>query len=130
MDTWQELQNEINWKQKLQKLGSYQYACLKEVERHGVVYANQCNARERKAYGRLVQLGIHGWFVSSNGFNIVELNTNEREEAEKEAVFLCHQRAETFDKCAHVVIEIGETEMLKVPRKLTIRERLTGMTNP
>ncbi|HEG1927347.1 hypothetical protein [Enterobacter kobei] len=73
---------------------------------------------------------IHGWFVSSNGFNIVELSATEREEAEKEAAFLCHRRAATFDKCAGVVIEIGEAEILKAPRKLTIRERLMGRTNP
>ncbi|WP_320729398.1 hypothetical protein [Enterobacter kobei] len=36
----------------------------------------------------------------------------------------------TFDKCAGVVIEIGEAEILKAPRKLTIRERLMGRTNP
>lgn len=69
MDRWQELQNEMNRKQKLQKLGSYQYACLKEVERHGVIYANQCNARERKAYDRLVQLGI---LVLSRGSHRVD----------------------------------------------------------
>jgi hypothetical protein len=49
---------------RLNKLGSYQRACFAAVERHGVVYPNQCNARNRKAYDRLVELG---YLVLSQG---------------------------------------------------------------
>lgn len=49
---------------RLNKLGSYQRACFASVERHGVVYPNQCNARDRKTYDRLVELG---YLVLSRG---------------------------------------------------------------
>ncbi|WP_442876503.1 hypothetical protein [Enterobacter cloacae complex sp. ECC445] len=44
--------------QRVNKLGSYQQACLAFVERHGVVYPNQCSNRDRKIYDRLVELGF------------------------------------------------------------------------
>ena len=44
--------------QRVNKLGSYQRACLSFVERHGSVYPNQCNNRDRKVYDRLVELGF------------------------------------------------------------------------
>ncbi|BBW35469.1 hypothetical protein [Enterobacter hormaechei] len=71
---------------------------------------------------------IHGWHVSSNGFDVHELSATDKEEAHNEAVLLKHQRESTFDKCAFTVIEITDHERL--PRKLTFRERLAGRTNP
>lgn len=71
---------------------------------------------------------IHGWFVDSNGFDIHELNSSNREDAYNEAVLLKHARERTFDKCALTVVEITDNE--KLSRKLTLRERLTGRTNP
>jgi hypothetical protein len=71
---------------------------------------------------------IHGWHVSSNGFDVHELGAKDKVEAHNEAVLLTHQRESTFDKCAFTVVEITDHERL--PRKLTLRERLTGRTNP
>lgn len=71
---------------------------------------------------------IHGWHVSSNGFDVHELSATDKEEAHNEAVLLKHQRESTFDKCAFTVIEVADHEVL--PRNLTLRERLTGRTNP
>lgn len=67
---------------------------------------------------------IHGWFVTSNGFTVRELDATSRDQAEKEAAQLRYNRENAFDKCAHLVIEIEDAETL--PRKLTLRERLTG----
>lgn len=77
--------------------------------------------------GRFIAV-VHGWFVDSNGFEVHELKSTDLDAARDEAVILTHKRASTFDKCACVVVEIAENEMLK--RKLTLRERLTGRTNP
>lgn len=67
---------------------------------------------------------IHGWFVSSNGFDVHELKAENKEDAYSEAAVLCHRRSSTFDKTAVTVIEILSSERLH--RKLTLRERLTG----
>lgn len=71
---------------------------------------------------------LHGWFVNSNGFDVHELKSTDREMAYDEAVLLKHKRESTFNKCAFTVVEIADNERL--PRKLTLRERLTGRTNP
>lgn len=70
---------------------------------------------------------LHGWFVNSNGFDVHELKSTDLETAYDEAVLLKHKRESTFDKCAFTVVEIADNE--KLPRKLTLRERLTGRTN-
>ncbi|MBL5885607.1 hypothetical protein I7V28_19045 [Lelliottia amnigena] len=44
--------------QRVNKLGSYQRACLAFVERHGTIFLNQCSNRDRKTYDRLVELGF------------------------------------------------------------------------
>lgn len=67
---------------------------------------------------------IHGWFVSSNGFDVHELKAETKEDANNEAAALCHRRSSTFDKTAVTVIEIHPSERLH--RKLKLRERLTG----
>ncbi|HBE6752515.1 TPA: hypothetical protein KML76_002980 [Escherichia coli] len=71
---------------------------------------------------------IHGWHVSSNGFDVHELKATDKESAHNEATLLKHQRVSTFDTCAFTVIEIADHERLS--RKLTLRERLTGRTHP
>ena len=71
---------------------------------------------------------IHGWHVSSNGFDVHALSATDKESAYSKAVLLKHKRESTFDKCAFTVVEIADHERL--PRKLTLRERLTGRTNP
>lgn len=71
---------------------------------------------------------IHGWFVDSKGFDVHELNATDEESAYNEAVLLKHKRESTFCSCACTVVEIADNERLS--RKLTLRERLTGMTNP
>lgn len=67
---------------------------------------------------------IHGWFVSSNGFNVHELEAEDKDSANNEAVILMHSQQNTFNHCAYTIIEINERESL--PRKLNLRERLTG----
>lgn len=67
---------------------------------------------------------VHGWHVSSNGFNVHQLKARRIEDAEQEACWLKHQRDSNFDKCAYVVIEVDDREHLA--RCLTWRERLTG----
>lgn len=67
---------------------------------------------------------IHGWFVDSNGFDVVELKSSDKDSAYKEAIVLKHNRNSTFDKCAFALVEIQDSEILN--RKLTLRERITG----
>jgi hypothetical protein len=67
---------------------------------------------------------IHGWHVSSKGFDIHPVEAPDLEGAEHEARRLKEQRESSFDKCAYAVIEIDDKEHL--PRKLTWHERLTG----
>ncbi|AVG33301.1 hypothetical protein DZ701_07710 [Enterobacter hormaechei] len=71
---------------------------------------------------------IHGWHVRSKGFDVHELSATDRDSAYNEAVLLKHKREGTFCSCACTVVEIADHERL--PRKLTLRERLTGRTNP
>lgn len=69
---------------------------------------------------------IHGWHVSSNGFNVHELEAANRQEADEKAAYLTIKRQGDFDKCAYVVVEIKPEETIKRPRKLTWRERIMG----
>lgn len=69
---------------------------------------------------------VHGWFVSSNGFDVHELKAANKCEAFNEAVLLNHKRNSTFDNSAFVIVEIEDTERMKGSRKLTWRERITG----
>lgn len=73
---------------------------------------------------------IHGWHVSSNGFNVHELDALNAQQADMMAAALCMHRQDTFDNCAYRVIEIGPKETIKRRRKLTLRERLTGWVQP
>ena len=69
---------------------------------------------------------VHGWHVSSNGFNVHELESTTYDEADKEAALINHRRSSTFDKCDYDLIEFGNDEII-LPRKLTWKERLTGV---
>lgn len=69
---------------------------------------------------------VHGWHVESKGFDVHELEATDLEQAEKEAAWLRNKRDAVFDRCAVVVIEIGENERL--PRRLTLLERFMGRT--
>ncbi|HFQ5663097.1 hypothetical protein [Enterobacter hormaechei] len=73
---------------------------------------------------------IHGWHVHSKGFTVHQLEATCRESAEKDAAYLSSQRKKPFCECAYVVVEVADSETLRASRKLTIRERLTGRTNP
>lgn len=66
---------------------------------------------------------IHGWHVDSKGFDVHELKAETMEDAQKEACWLSSQRDRAFDRCAYLVIEIGQSERLT---RLSWRERLTG----
>lgn len=72
---------------------------------------------------------IHGWHVHSNGFNVHEFEATNRTEANQKAAHLAMQRQKSFDTCDYVVVEIASSESINRPRKLTLRERLTGMTH-
>ncbi|MCS3605303.1 hypothetical protein [Erwinia rhapontici] len=69
---------------------------------------------------------IHGWHVHSNGFSVHQIDAIDNQEAAEKAAFLTMQRQKAFDKCAYVVVEIGQEEIINRARKLTWRERLTG----
>jgi len=69
---------------------------------------------------------IHGWHVDSNGFNVHEFEATDKKEANQKAAYLTMQRQKSFDRCDYVVVEIASSESINRPRKLTIRERLTG----
>ncbi|MGJ0482019.1 hypothetical protein [Pantoea agglomerans] len=71
---------------------------------------------------------IHGWHVHSNGFNVHEIEAENKQEAKEKAAYLTMQRRSTFDECAYVLVEIQPDESIHRPRKLTLGERLTGRT--
>lgn len=73
---------------------------------------------------------IHGWHVHSKGFTVHQLTSPDRDSAEKDAAYLCSQRKKPFCECAYVVVEVADSETLLESRRLTLRERLTGRTNP
>ncbi|MDD2056559.1 hypothetical protein NPS58_03750 [Pseudomonas putida] len=67
---------------------------------------------------------VHGWHVSSKGFDVHELNATTQQTADDEACLLAARRDAAFDRTAYVVVEVDDREHL--PRRLTWRERLTG----
>lgn len=67
---------------------------------------------------------VHGWHVDSNGFNVHELKSTDRRQADDEACVLSARRNATFDRTSYVLVEVDDREHL--PRKLTWRERITG----
>lgn len=71
---------------------------------------------------------IHGWHVHSNGFNVHEIEATDKQLANEKAAYLTMQRQGNFDECAYVLVEIEAEEAINRPRKLTLRERLTGRT--
>lgn len=71
---------------------------------------------------------IHGWHVSSKGFDVHELKARTIEAAQMEASYIKDCRETTFDRCAYVVVEIDDQERL--PRRMTWIERLTGNLKP
>jgi hypothetical protein len=73
---------------------------------------------------------IHGWHVHSNGFDVHEIEATEQQEANEKASYLTMQRQGDFDECAYVLVEVDADESINRPRKLTLRERLTGRTRP
>lgn len=73
---------------------------------------------------------IHGWHVHSRGFTVHQLESTDRDSAEKDAAYLTTQRQKPFCDCAYVVVEVTDAETLSAPRKLTLSERLTGRINP
>ena len=54
---------------------------------------------------------VHGWHVSSNGFNVHQLEAKTEEEAHKEAKVLTWNRNSTFDKCDYKLVEIEDSEV-------------------
>lgn len=73
---------------------------------------------------------IHGWFVDSNGFTVHEINAPDLRHAQEKAALLRDERSTTFDKCAVKVIELSESEFILSPRRLTLRQRITGVVKP
>jgi len=72
---------------------------------------------------------IHGWHVHSNGFNVHQIEAADKQEANEKAAYLTMQRQGKFDECAYVLVEIETEEAIRIPRKLTWRERLTGRSH-
>lgn len=69
---------------------------------------------------------VHGWHVSSKGFDVHEFEGS-REEAYEKGYALKGRRDRTFDRCAFTVIPIGKMKRIKMERrKLTWKERLLG----
>jgi hypothetical protein len=68
---------------------------------------------------------VHGWHVTSNGFNVHEIDAESEDEAYDKGVVIAHNRETTFDKCAFKVIAVENTEVL-ANRKLSFSERLRG----
>jgi len=71
---------------------------------------------------------IHGWHVTSNGFNVYEIDADNIEEAEKISEELRLKRESSFDACAAKIIPVfpEETIVKTQGRKLTWGERLIG----
>ena len=67
----------------------------------------------------------HFWFVRSEGFEVLELNSDNIKDAEMEAALIQVNSDNQFKKCAVKVVEIGGDESL-FPRNLTWKERFTG----
>lgn len=53
---------------------------------------------------------VHGWHVSSNGFDVHELKATTKDEAHDEAKVITFNRNSTFDKCAYTLVEIEDEE--------------------
>lgn len=68
---------------------------------------------------------IHNWFMDSKGFNVIELNAANEMQADMEACTIAHKHSGDFNKTACVVVSVRDTETI-TPRKLTLRERITG----
>lgn len=71
---------------------------------------------------------VHGWHVESKGFDVHELKSDNKKDADREACWLMNERDKTFDRCAYTLIEIQEGDQLV--RRLTWRERITGWLKP
>jgi hypothetical protein len=70
---------------------------------------------------------VHSWFIDSKYFQVEEIQSESKLEAEKEAAYITKQMETTFRKCAYKVIEIHKNEHIKInTRKLTWKERVTG----
>lgn len=69
---------------------------------------------------------IHAWHVDSMGFESHELDTRDPDIAEGSAALLAMRAQGTCRKTDYHLVEIEDRERL-VSRRLTWRERLTGM---
>lgn len=70
-------------------------------------------------------LVVHKFFVHSLGFDIIEIDAKDEDDAyQKKYAYLGMHNNDT-DHYAATVIKIRETETIK-PRRLTLKERFTG----
>lgn len=97
---------------------------MQPIKRDGDAVIVRCNEFERASVMSRFIIVIHGWHVSSNGFDVIELEAPSKDAAEEKAAWLTQQREQAFDKCAYKVIELQQGE--HVARPLTWRERITG----
>ena len=72
---------------------------------------------------------IHNWFMDSKGFDVLELKSTDGIQADMEACAIAHKRNGDFNKTACVVVTISDMETI-APRRLTLRERITGRIIP
>jgi hypothetical protein len=68
----------------------------------------------------------HRWFQQSKGFSVEEIEAKDLEHAELLAAKRERDLYDIFNKARCDIIQIASNEHL-APRKLTLRERLTGV---
>lgn len=69
---------------------------------------------------------IHSWHVDSKGFQVHELDAKDRKSAECGGALLAIRSQGACRNADFHILEIADREFL-MPRRLTWRERLTGM---
>ena len=69
---------------------------------------------------------FHSWFVSSNGFDCVKIEAENKQEARQKAKAINYDKDSTFNKTEFYLLEINDTETLKkdFDHKLTKIPRL------
>lgn len=72
---------------------------------------------------------IHRWHVDSKGFRVYDLAQQEKGVAEAQAALLAMNNQDTCQNADYTLVEIGDRECL-LPRRLTWKERLTGVLRP
>lgn len=103
----------------------------KQEEQQSTMRPVECEVMRREERQKFI-IVLHGWFVSSNGFEIHEIEVGNIKEAREKAYALKGKSERTFNKCAVKVIPLADNERVEWPweredcYKLSIWERITG----